>query len=346
MVAGGEQRRARRPLDALERGRERLLLLDRQHVEERHGRDRGELLLRHDARRRRSSSSARRITSESTGRIAPAIASVQRAPARWRRSGVSTEPMPRPPTAAASTRPNTRPATAAEAVRWISVTAEMSTTLFPIPSRASATIAAHVRGSAASASSGAPKQASPSPKFAAVRLRPTSASATIAPTIAPTPVAACRNPTPAFPRSSSSSATTTTSTLYAPATIVCARVEPDHDAQARLAPHRAEAGRDPARVLVRVRRRRGPLRPRDPRDERRAPEIGGRDGRRTRASGRRAGRAARRPPGPANAPMLSNVLEVTLAAVSSSGVSARRGMSEASAGRNAVLTIEVRIARP
>ena len=32
-------------------------------------------------------------------------------PTRWRRSGVNTEPTPRPPTAAASTTPNTRPAT-------------------------------------------------------------------------------------------------------------------------------------------------------------------------------------------------------------------------------------------
>ena len=42
--------------------------------------------------------------------------------------------------------------------------------------------------------------------------------------------------------------------------------------------------------------------------------------------------------------MLSNVLEVTFAAVSSSGVSARRGISDASAGRKAVETTEVRIA--
>ena len=90
LVAGGEQRRARGPLDPLERGRERLLPLDRQHVEERHGRDRGELLLRHVAPAS-IDTSAPRITSESTGKIAPATASVQRAPARWRRSGVSTD---------------------------------------------------------------------------------------------------------------------------------------------------------------------------------------------------------------------------------------------------------------
>ena len=126
----------------------------------------------------------------------------------------------------------------------------MSTTLLPIPSRASATIAAHVRGSAASASSGAPKQARPRPKFAAVRLRADERERDDRADDRADAGRRLQEPDAGVAEVEQLERDDDDEHAVGARDERLRAVEPDHDAQARLAPHGAEAGGDPACVFV------------------------------------------------------------------------------------------------
>ena len=238
-----------------------------------------------------------------------------------------------------SSSPKTRPITASGVARCSSVMPLTSTSVFAIPTTASAATATAVAGTRPSATSGRPHSSIPSANAGASLRRPVSDADAAMPTMPPIPTAELSRPSPASPRPSRSSATAASRTVSAPSTNVCAAKKPSSRRtrpSLRTAPIPSVTWASSPGSASAASRVRGVswMRDTSSADHSSVPAV-------TNSTTAVLETASSRPAsaGPAKKLVLSIPFDTTFAAVSCSGRSARLGSSADFAGSNAVATI-------